>query len=52
MIKALDLIVRDSVIKRNSIKFLKKVGAFNDNNFFYSIRFKSLRYKLYIIVIV
>ena len=52
MIEALDSIARDSVIKRNSIKFLKKVGAFDNNSFSYSIKSKSLRCKLYIITVV
>ena len=52
MIKVFDSIVRDNVIKKNVIKFLKKVGAFNNNNFFYSIRFKLLRYKFYVITVV
>ena len=52
MIEALDLIARDSVIKRNSIKFLKKVNVFDNNNFSYSIRFKPLKHKLYVIAVV
>ena len=52
MIEALDSIVRDSVIKKNAIKFLKKVDAFDNNSFSYSIRFKSLRCELHIIAIV
>ena len=34
MIEVFDLIARNSVTKRNFIKILKKVGAFDDNNFF------------------
>ena len=52
MIKVLDLIARDSATKRNSIKFLKKVDVFNDNNFSYLIRSKLLRHKLHVIVVV
>ena len=52
MIEVLDLIARDSAIKRNSIKFLKKIGAFGDNSFSYLIRFKPSRHKLYVIVII
>ena len=52
MIEVFDLIVKDSAIKRNAIKFLKKIGAFNNNSFSYLIKFKSLRHKLYIIAVV
>ena len=52
MIEALDSIARDSVTKRNSIKFLKKVGAFDDNSFSYPIRSKPSRHKLHVIVVV
>ena len=52
MIEALDLIARDSVIKRNSIKFLKKIDVFNDNNFSYLIKFKSLKHKFHVITVI
>ena len=52
MIEALDLITKSSIIKKDIIKFLKKVDAFNNNNFFYLIKFKSLKCKLFVIMIV
>ena len=52
MIEALDLIAKNNVIKRNFIKFLKKINVFNNNNFFYLIRFKLLKCKLYVIAVV
>ena len=52
MIEMLDLIIRGSVIKRNIIKFLKKVDVFDNNSFSYLIRFKSLKCKFSVIMIV
>ena len=52
MIEALDSIARDSVIKKNIIKFFKKVNVFDNNSFFYLIKFKSLKCKLSVIAVV
>ena len=52
MIEVLNLITRDSAIKKDIIKFLKKIDVFDNNNFFYLIKFKSLKCKFSVIMIV
>ena len=39
MIEVFNSIVRDNVIKKNVIKFFKKIDAFDNNNFSYLIKF-------------
>ena len=52
MIKVFNSIAKDSVIKKDIIKFFKKIDVFNNNNFFYLIKFKLLKHKLFIITII